>query len=445
MIKRLLFSLLAIICQLGVAVAQDEPQMIKLTFDVDDASRIVIAINGEELENLQDGINNVEINPWSNLSIAAAEGCILKSITDGEGEDLPVYDNFYSKFIGDDVPEYTFVITTARESNVKFIIEVDNPEKVSCSTRNYEPLTLTKGSNDFELPESSFPIIIGPAKYGQELYSVTMDGEAIPYNYGYAVTPNEGSTITITADFPDMDCTVEFTAADGIKDFFTAIEVNSENVTDFANGITVICGDEIKLYFNQYCWQTADEGEPVEVSINGVKTSWFGPGYSFVVKDNTTVKVDQAVPVDMIPVTIDIDNPKNVIVYRCNTFFRDILTLSAGENTVELPKEYASIVIEAVEDPEVECKIDGVTINGRPKNVEYYNYMELSDLDANDKIVIYTQGFTITAIEEFEADDIRNDIYTMSGMRIISNATLEEVSRLPEGIYIFNGKKIMVK
>lgn len=433
-----------LISQFAYLPAQDVPEMIKLTFDVDDAARVEISINGEVHEDLQTGINNVEINPWSNLRISAAEGCVLKSVTDSAGESLGIFDNSYSTFIGDNITEETYTIITAEESGVTFSIEVDNPSKVSCSTCAYTPLRLSEGINEFTLSSTALPIIIGPATYGQELYSVTMDGEPQPYNYGYLVTPNEGSVILITADFPDKNCTVEFTAAEGIRNFFTAIEVNSEQVADFTDGITVKCGDQVKLFFNQYCWQTADEGTPVKVTINGVETSWFGPGYSFVVKDNTVVNVEQAVPAEMIEVTIAIDNTRNVVVYNGSEWFKDVIVLKEGSNVVELPKEYATITITAVEDPVTECRIEGVTVNGRPKNVDYYNYMELNDLDAGDVIVIYTTGFTTTGIEAVATDGLKGgEVFDMCGRRVASGT--DDIRKLPKGIYVAAGKKIMVK
>ncbi|MDE6340373.1 MAG: hypothetical protein K2K97_11395, partial [Muribaculaceae bacterium] len=41
---------------------------------------------------------------------------------------------------------------------------------------------------------------------------------------------------------------------------------------------------------------------------------------------------------------------------------------------------------------------------------------------------------------------VRSDVYTMSGVRVLTDASLEEISnRLPKGIYIHNGKKIYLK
>ena len=446
MMKKLLFMLIALFSLQVSAVAQDAPELISLTFDIDDAARVRISVNGGELEDLRSGINRVEINPWSNLEIAPAEGCVLVSVADADGVEFELNDNVYRQFIGDGFTEATYKVTTAFDSGISFTIEVDNPSKVSCSTKNYQPISLVEGKNELTLSSSELPLLIGAAQYGQEIYSVTMDGEEQPYYYGYVLTPGMGSVIVITADFPDKDCIVEFKEPEGIGRFFTAIEVNSETIDDFANGVTVKCGDQIKLYFNQYCWLTADEGSPIKVTVNGEETSWFGPGYSITIKDNTVVEVEQAVQAEMIPVAIDIDNPKNVIVYRNSTFFKDILSLSEGVNTVQIPKEYASIVIEAVEDPEVDCRIDGVTVNGRPRNVDYYNYMEIEELDEDDKVVIYTSGFEGSGVVGInEENTTGKDVYDIYGIIVMRNATLEQTLSLPKGLYIRGDQKIFVR
>lgn len=433
----------------GSALAQTEtPEQIHLTFDVDDAARVVISLNGEELNALQSGINEVDVDPWCNLNIAAADGCALVSVTDSEGEALTLTDNSVSIFLSNEVTEQTYTIVTAIDA-LNFTMNVDDPEAVSVCDRNYQRIELSEGENKLSMSSSKFPLSIGAATYGKALYKVTLDGVEIADNYGYSVTPTEGSVIDIISEFPDKECSVNFTVPDNTKDFFTAVCVNKEETTDFKKGITVKCGDSVQLYYNQYCWLTADEGTPVALAINGVEPSWFGPGYSFIVRDNTEVEVLSAVAAPMIPVVIDIDNPRNVIVYRCNEMFRDVIPLNEGTNTVKLPEEHANIVIKAVdgEAEGVECRIEGITINGRPKNVDYYNYMEIEDLDADDMITIFTSGFSTSGVADNHIDTvgISGNVYSITGYKVMENATEEKLSTLPAGIYIVNGQKICIK
>ena len=38
-----------------------------------------------------------------------------------------------------------------------------------------------------------------------------------------------------------------------------------------------------------------------------------------------------------------------------------------------------------------------------------------------------------------------NDVYDLTGRQIIANATSEQIQKLDAGIYIVNGKKVLVK
>lgn len=69
MVKKLLFMLIALVSLKVSAVAQDATEFVSLTFDLDDAARVEVSINGEVLEDLQSGINKVEISPWSNMEM----------------------------------------------------------------------------------------------------------------------------------------------------------------------------------------------------------------------------------------------------------------------------------------------------------------------------------------------------------------------------------------
>lgn len=444
-----IFLLASLVLGAGAAFAQSEEiEPVHLTFDVDNASRVVISVNGEELNAIQTGITEVDINPWSNLSFTAAEGSRLVSVTNSADESLTITNNSASVFISDTMSGETYKVVTAGEETVSFSIVVDDAAAVSVCDRNYQRIDLTDGTNQFSFAETRFPLIVGSANYGSDLYKVELDGVEVAYNYGYAVTPQEGSVINIISAFPDTDCEVKFIVPSTAENFFTAVTVNEKSATDFMKGLTVKCGDSVQLYYNQYCWLTADEGTPVKLTINGTEPSWFGPGYSFVVRDDTDVELVSAEAAPKIPVVIDIDNTRNVIVYRCSESFRDVIELTDGENTVEIPQEYADLVITTVEneDDEIECKIVGVTVNGTPKKVDYYNYLQISDLDANDVVKIFTEGYE-SGVERIltENFEISGNVYNLQGIKVMENATRERVSQLPAGIYIVNGHKVCIK
>lgn len=388
---KLLFILLAMMLQVTTIIADDEVPTAELTFVVDDAERVAISVSGSELEDIQTGANTIEVMQWSNVTIAPKEGCILKSVVDSQNQDLAISNGTVSFMVYEAIPE-TYTITSEKVSEVHFTINVDDPDKVKVVDKNYQPINLNEGDNLLEMNALRFPLMIGAATYGQELYQVLFNDEEVAAYYGsYVVTPEENSMIKIMADFPDIDCSVNFTYPEGINNFFTAITADGREISDFSNGVEVKCGTNLALYFNPSCWDT-DEN-PIIVKINGAEVQWFWSGYFFTVKDeNTTVSVEQAQAVEMITVTVEVDNPWNIKLFRVDKEYRDRILLSKGVNTVELPKETANLIITNVETEENESKITGVTINGTPATISYYNEVELKDLEENDAIKIFTEG-----------------------------------------------------
>ena len=160
-----------------------------------------------------------------------------------------------------------------------------------------------------------------------------------------------------------------------------------------------------------------------------------------MVKHDTKIIVEQAVRKPEITVNVNIDNPDNVIVYRVSESYYDVLKLEAGANTVTVPADEPSMTIMAVSD---DCSIEGVTVNGRPRTVEYSNYFSLTGLEEGDEVGIFTAG-TTSVDKVTTTDEISGNVYTISGTLIISNATPADIARLPKGIYICNGKKLMIR
>lgn len=439
--KKLILMLLVTVFT-GMTTFGQEEDLIKLTFNVDDPTRVQISLFSEVQEGLKAGDNVFYVNPWSNIEIAATEGCVLTSVVKSNGDSLSVSNsNTVGIFVSDEIKEETYTITSALQGMISFTIEIDNPSKVSVTDKNFTSISLEEGINNITVSESNLPLYVGVAEYGESIYSVTLDGEEVPYSYGYSLMPTNGSEIVITADFPEKDCTLTFEYNEGIEKFFTAVLVNENETGNFQDGITVRCGDNVALYYNPAFWLTEDEGQPIIIKINGETPDWFGPGYSFTVRDNTTITVEQAAKAPEISINLDIDYPGNVVLYRVSEMYKDVISLNAGSNTVSLPQNNAALVITIANE---ECRIEGVTVNDRPKNVDYYNYFEVTDLEDGDIVKIFTYGES--DIKEITATtELYGDVYSINGIRILTNATPEDISELLKGIYICKGHKFSVK
>lgn len=81
--------------------------LFNVNFDIDDASHVVISANGEKLEELVDGSNDLELEENTEVSIAAAEGFLLKSVMAGDVE-VELTDGMYTTTITEPV-SYTIV------------------------------------------------------------------------------------------------------------------------------------------------------------------------------------------------------------------------------------------------------------------------------------------------------------------------------------------------
>lgn len=436
--KKLLLLLVTLIT--GVAAFGQDEGKIKLTLNIDNPDRVNISFFGELIEGLKEGDNEIEVDPWTNIEISAAKGCTLKSVVNSAGESININSNTATVLLTDEKTEETLTITSEKEGEVAFTIEVDKPSEVSVLDCNYKSISLNEGVNEMSMPQSELPLIIGSVNYGQDLYSVTLDGVEQTYNYGYSVMPKEGSKIVITAEFPDKDCTLTFEQTEDIGRFFTDIQVNGQSAGDFGNELTVRCGDNVSIY-NPACWEDERSETPLIVTIDGTMPTWFGPGYSFVVKHDTKIIVEQAVKKPEITVNINIDNPANVAVYRVSESYNDVFKLDTGDNKVTVPADEPSIVIMTTNDDNT---IEGVTVNGRPRTVEYYNYFSLTGLEDGDEVGIFTTG-TTSVDKIYTNAETYGNVYSITGTTIITNATPEDIARLPKGIYIYNGKKLMIR
>lgn len=437
--KKLLLLLVTLIT--GVAAFGQDEGKIKLTLNIDNPDRVNISFFGELIEGLKEGDNEIEVDPWTNIEISAAKGCTLKSVVNSAGESININSNTATVLLTDEKTEETLTITSEKEGEVAFTIEVDKPSEVSVLDCNYKSISLNEGVNEMSMPQSELPLIIGSVNYGQDLYSVTLDGVEQTYNYGYSVMPKEGSKIVITAEFPDKDCTLTFEQTEDIGRFFTDIQVNGQSAGDFGNELTVCCGDNVSIYYNPACWEDERSETPLIVTIDGTMPTWFGPGYSFVVKHDTKIIVEQAVKKPEITVNINIDNPANVAVYRVSESYNDVFKLDTGDNKVTVPADEPSIVIMTTNDDNT---IEGVTVNGRPRTVEYSNYFSLTDLSDGDEVGIFTTG-TTSVDKIYTNAETYGNVYSITGTTIITNATPEDIARLPKGIYIYNGKKLMIR
>ena len=108
-------------------------------------------------------------------------------------------------------------------------------------------------------------------------------------------------------------------------------------------------------------------------------------------------------------------------------------------------KNVKQITVEAVTPPE--CSIntfDGVNTK------ECKLFVPKNSIDAYKKADGWKEFFLIEGITTGIINNIYNkienvDVYTIDGVKCLSKANVNEINALPKGVYIINGKKIIIK
>ncbi|MDE5850668.1 MAG: FIVAR domain-containing protein [Muribaculaceae bacterium] len=101
-----------ILKEVAYKIVTVDPKIIKLNFNIDDASHVVISANEKEIKNLVNGSNDVEVEKGSKISIAAAKGFVLSSVKAGEVE-VELTDGAYTTTVSEPV-NYT-ILTEAEK------------------------------------------------------------------------------------------------------------------------------------------------------------------------------------------------------------------------------------------------------------------------------------------------------------------------------------------
>jgi hypothetical protein len=438
--KRATTTLLSIMLCVLAAFSQSSDE-VTLTLIIDNVEHVTIDKYGEEITGLVSGENVLSVSPWTNLAITAKDGFTLESVTNAADEAQAITNHkSCSVFIMEE--DETLTITTGEESVVNFTINVDDASVVSISDAQWNRVNITNGENHLSLSASQLPIGITSTNW-QPFYLVTLDGEEVAYNWGYSIQPSEGSIIEIRTQYPDEDYAVTFTyAKPSNSDFFCAVYVDNSPI-DFANGFSAKAGSKIALYYNTGLWYNTQEDSdyPLTVTLNGEKFEWFGSGSSFILSKPTVVEVAEASRKETIQVRLKIDDKDAVVVYRGSDSNKDIVAMHSGFNDITIGADDARIVIETSDDS---YKILTASINDEDVDVNYYNYIELSDLQANDSIVIGTNSPN-SGVNVDINDNRSYSVYTLTGIRLFDDATSEDINNLPAGLYIINGKKVIIK
>lgn len=337
------FLLAVVACVWSASVSAD----ITVTINIDDVNRVTVGqydvstYDYPAIEGLKTGANVLTFTDAVTLKVLTQSSDYgINSIIYVQGANKGSIEVQYGAYINisDTWDGAVFTITSfayadLRTANCK--VYVDNASKVSLQ-RNNVSVDLVDGLNIVPFipsgsnAENSFSI-----RGNGSLYKVKLNGEE-QTSYGtYYLTVADGDSLTILANFPDVDVPVHFMAGNAASaGFITAVKVDGTAVSNWADAdFTVKLGSTV-----EYSGNTADY-QCDSLIVDGSKIYFSGTTSFFVGKESDYTIKYYAAKYQSYDVTINIDNPAAVSAYKYNSsYFSDYsatpITLQAGANVV---------------------------------------------------------------------------------------------------------------
>ncbi len=314
---------------------------VNVRVDIDDPARVELLVNDVLQTGVHAGLNTLDVEFASTVTVAATAGNMLISVTEVNGDSsyemqINAEDgrqfaliNVYSDY-GD-----TYVVVSAPSGDVRTAtlgLTVDNPGAVSAVfPATDRTLELHNGLNEVTFnPEQEKTIKLTPT--GKDFYQVKKGETVLPASYSYTIDIADGDNISVEADYPDIDYSVTFELAGfGAEDFITGVDVDNKPVQGWMEpGFTVKNGSELKIIGDTRNY------EVVEFLING-RTATFSNPTTILVTDNVTLQLEVRQYASF-PVTVNIDDPSRVTLYNGYYYNHDVVELTSGDNTVTVSR-----------------------------------------------------------------------------------------------------------
>lgn len=323
------FFLTLLLCMTGVAAHADD---VKVTINVDDVSRVGIQVNYAEQEVVA-GANVFTVPQYTFVRVYAKAGALIQNVKD-DTSGYDVMSRIGTEYTTYPYADATYTVTSVSEDAIytkSFTVNVDNPAGVEAMlSTSYRSLSLVQGENTVKYnpeTETSFSIRKG---YGKPLYKVTKDGaDVAAQGQGFSFDITEGMKVNVTAEWPaDVKYTVSFNwGNEDSKGYIQKVQVDNVDVP-LADKMEIAGGSQVSITCNNTDY-TLDS-----FKVDGVSQSIYGQ-LNFYVTKNTVIDVT-AHKAKMLQCTLNIDDPNNVTVYQGYQYENNVLSLVAGNNTIEM-------------------------------------------------------------------------------------------------------------
>ena len=313
----------------GVAAHADD---VKVIINVDDASRVGIQVNYAEQE-VVTGANEFTVPQYTFVRVYAKTGALIQKVKD-ETSGYDAMSRIGTEYTTYPYADATYTVTSVSEDAIytkSFTVNVDNPAGVEAMlSTSYRSVSLVQGENTVKYnpeTETSFSIRKG---YGKPLYKVTKDGaDVAAQGQGFSLDITEGMEVNVTAEWPaDVKYTVTFNwGNEESKGYIQKVQVDGADMP-LADEMEIAGGSQVSITFNNADYTLES------FKVDGVSQSLYGQ-LNFYVTKNTVIDVT-AHKAKMLQCTLNIDDPNNVTVYQGYQYENNVLSLVAGNNTIEM-------------------------------------------------------------------------------------------------------------
>ena len=375
----------------GMTANAQETKSMKVIFNVDNPDNITIRIDGVS-QNIVAGDNEITLNApygyYSSVSVNATDGNFITKVTkDGANQLSNPYNTSWSFYPSDSDADKTIFIETIAGTDARTAsctVTVDDASKVRVQRNGtYTTVELQNGENTVSyIPGYETMLMIGPANYGTTLYKATLNDKDLVYSNGYSANLNSegGDKIDILANFPEgLAYNVKLTYVDKekAKGVVTGVTVDGTAIDTFndAEGFDVPAGKAVAISFDNQNYKI----DAVKLNDNPITVY---SSYSFTPTGDTEINID-AHKYGTVKATLNVDNKDNVTVYKGYSYQNDIMTVTDGNNDIELSENNAVITIK----PNSGCFITSVT----------YGKTTLSN-QSEYTITPVTEGMVITVV-----------------------------------------------
>lgn len=412
----------------------DKKESVKFNYENEESQEIItkVTVDGVEVTNYNDENFEVQCGSLIEVFFNTTEYKVDNFKVNGSSQS--VYTSYSTYVTG----TTTFYVNAHKYAVYKVKLTITDPSHITVyKGEMYNNITYTglvAGENNLEVPENNSTIQI-VANSGCFITSVTDNNDntySTNYNNAYVVTCSDGLEVTVVSGAIVRDKTVvvyvdDVTAA-GHR-YLSRSDRSNINLESGYNVIPFCDGDndfQIGAYNSPIC-KLYKDNELVAPAYVG------GTYYNLTMADGDVYKLFLKAEPTTYNVTFDVANDAasevTVTADRITTISNFTETLEAfGGTEIKIAANDA--------DTQITVKVNNEPLTIGEDGAYTFNVAA----NSNVSVVLGNDG-----ISSIEADAATGNVYNTQGVMVLKAADAQSVNSLPAGIYIMNGKKIVVK